>query len=335
MTAAYDVAIVVRDHAPTLPACLAAVARLEPAPAHIVVVDNGSRDGSAELVASTTIDRLEVVRSATNLGFAGGLNRALAATSSPWILSLNPDCAPATDYAGRLLAAGAADPTCGAATGKLLRADGADLAATAVIDAAGMVVTRSGRHFDRAAGEPDDGRVDLPARVFGGTGAATLYRRAALEDIAYPDGQILAETFFAYREDAELAWRLQWRGWSCRYEPRAVASHRRGFRPEDGRRGHAEINRLSVRNRFLLRRHCADLGWHLWCFPAWLVRDTMVIAGCLVVEHSSLPALADVVRLWHDAGQRRRWVMARRTTSSRQIRRWFRTSGQVEELDET
>ena len=195
-----------------------------------------------------------------------------------------------------------------------------------------MVVTSSGRHFDRGAGEPDDGRYSRPAWVFGGTGAATLYRRAALDDVAYPDGQILAESFFAYREDAELAWRLQWRNWRCLYAPDAVAVHGRGFQPEAGRRGHETINRLSVRNRFLLRIHCADWGWHLRCFPWWKLRDLLVIGGCLTIERSSLPALAEVWRGRSDALTRRRWVLSRRKASSRRISRWFRKRHQVVEL---
>jgi GT2 family glycosyltransferase len=154
-----------------------------------------------------------------------------------------------------------------------------------------------------------------------------------LADIAYPDNEIFADSFFAYREDAELAWRLQLRGWRCLYVPHAVAAHRRGFRPEAGRRGHSEINRYSVRNRFLLRAHCADLGWHLRCLPWWLARDLMVVGACLTVERGSLPALTDAWRLRGDARRRRRWVQGRRRISPRQMAHWFRKRGQVEEVD--
>ena len=164
-----------------------------------------------------------------------------------------------------------------------------------------MIVTCSGRHFDRGAGTIDDGTYDRPAWVFGGTAAAILLRREALDDVAYPDNEFFAESFFAYREDAELAWRLQLRDWRCLYTPSAVAAHRRGFRPEVGRRGHVAINRFSVRNRFLLRRHCADFWWHLRCFPWWLLRDLLVVGACLTVERASLPALGDVRRLRSDS----------------------------------
>jgi GT2 family glycosyltransferase len=335
-TDAFAVVVVTHDHAETLPACLDAVAALDPAPAQTVVIDNASADGSAEVVTARAGDRLELLREGTNTGFAAAVNRGIHATTAPWVLLINPDCAPRPDFVARLFDAVAARPESheiGSATGRLVRAADASLGPSGTLDAAGMVVTASGRHFDRGAGGPDDGRYDEPAWVFGGTGAATVFRRTALADVAYPDGQVLAESFFAYREDAELAWRLQWRGWRCLYVPDAVAVHGRGFRPEHGRRGHELVNRLSVRNRFLLRLHCADLGWHLRCFPWWKLRDIAVVGACLTVETSSLPGLVDVVRGWSDAWARRRWVLSRRRVSSRRMARWFRTRQQVEAVE--
>ena len=332
----YDVIVVTHNHAATLSACLAAVAALDPAPIDVVVVDNASSDGSADLAAECGGADQRLIRETANTGFAAAVNRGLRQTGSPWVLSLNPDCAPRADFVTRLLGAARANAELdeiGSITGRLVRASGASLEPSGTLDAAGMIVTASGRHFDRGAGEPDDDRYRDPAWVFGGTGAATLFRRAALDDVAYPDGQVLAESFFAYREDAELAWRLQWRGWRCLYTPDAVAVHGRGFRPEMGRRGHELVNRLSVRNRFLLRIHCADPGWHVRCFPWWKLRDIAVVGACLTVETSSLPGLIDVVRGWGDAWARRRWVMSRRTVPSRRISDWFRTTGQVEALE--
>jgi GT2 family glycosyltransferase len=332
----YAVVIVTYNHSDSLPACLAAVAGLEPAPRRVIVVDNASRDGSADVVeACDIIDQLELIREGDNTGFAAGANRAIRATDTPWVLVLNPDCAPRTDMVGCLLESVTSRPEAhriGVVAPKLLRADGPTLDPTEIIDTAGMVVTPSGRHFDRAAGQPDDHSLDDPAWVFGASAAAALYRRQALDDVAYPNGELFAESFFAYREDAELAWRLQSRGWSCLFEPVAVGSHRRGFRPDEGRRGHEAVNRYSVRNRFLLRWHCADNGWHLRCLPWWLLRDLMVVGACLTVERSSLPGLTEAWQLRPDAFRRRRWVLGRRTVSSRQISGWFRRRGRVEEV---
>lgn len=321
----YDVVIVAYNDAETLSACLEAVHRMTPASEQVIVVDNASNDCSAAIAEAAGC---RVSRLSENTGFAGGMNHGISIGRAPWVLLINPDCAPEPDFVQNLLAAVSRHPQgnhIGSATGLLFRADGADLKPLPEIDAAGMVVTASGRHFDRAAGEPETNAPTLEELIFGGTGAATLFRRRALEDVQYPDGTIFPQSFFCYREDAELAWRLQWRGWHCVYVPSAHAAHRRGFRPEAGRKGHEIINRHSVKNRFLLRAHCADLGWHLRCFPNWLIRDFLVIGACLTVEWSSLPALFDAWKWRNDATERRRWVLSRRRVSSRRMARWFRT----------
>jgi GT2 family glycosyltransferase len=336
-TEPYTLVIISYNHADTLPACLKAVASLDPAPAHVIVIDNASDDGSAEVAtAHAAGPPVEVIREDRNTGFAAAANRGIRSSGTPWILLLNPDCAPHSDMVGRLFAALAvcSDPSRVAVlTPRLMRAAGPDLAPTPVLDAAGMMVTRSGRHFDRGAGTTDTVACGRTAWVFGGTGAAALYRRRALDDVAYPESEFFAETFFAYREDAELAWRFQLRGWRCLYVPEATASHRRGFRPEEGRRGHRDVNRYSVRNRFLLRAHCADTGWLLRCLPWWLGRDLLVVGACLTVERQSLPGLVDAWRLRGDALRKRRWVLGRRTVSGRRMARWFRKQGWVEEVE--
>jgi GT2 family glycosyltransferase len=171
-----------------------------------------------------------------------------------------------------------------------------------------------------------------PAWVFGASGAAALYRRAALEDIAYPCGEVFDERFFAYREDADLAWRLQRRGWSCLYWPAARAAHARGLQPERGRRGTKAINRLSVRNRFLLRLGNADWRWHLACFPWWLIRDLMVVTGALTLERSSWPGVVEAWQLRHAQRARGQANTRRATVSGWQIARWFLPGGRVRKV---
>ncbi|MCD4748820.1 MAG: glycosyltransferase family 2 protein [Thermoanaerobaculales bacterium] len=330
----FDVVIVPFSSAEVRAACLGAVRSMEPSHDRLVVLGNCSTDDSCLMAERAGA---EVVRLEHNTGFTGGMNRALTRTDSPWVLLLNPDCAPQPDYVARLFDAALESPESieiGSVTGLLVRAAGPNLEPTDIIDAAAMVVTPQGRHFDRLAGAGLDHAPKDRAWVFGGTGAATLFRRTALEDVAYPDGEVFPSSFFAYREDAELAWRLQWRAWRCLFVPEALAHHGRGFRLELGRRDQANINRLSVRNRFLLRVHCADLAWHLRCFPWWLMRDLVVVGACLTIERQSFPALLEAWRLRSDAWKRRRWVLSRSKASSRQVSHWFRRpTGRTKEVD--
>jgi len=333
MSDSFAVLIVTHNSADTLPACLASLKSLSPQPEEILIIDNASTDSSPDIVRRWGF-QLEVLPE--NTGFTGGMNHGLSLLKSPWVLSLNPDCALGPDFIRQLfegIHARKNPESIGAATGLLLRATGPELLPSDTVDAAGMVVTSAGRHFDRGAGGKVENSVLHPAWVFGGTGAATLYRRQALDDVAFEDGAIFAPAFFAYREDAELAWRLQWRGWRCLFEAKARGAHLRGLQPEGGRSSSRKINRFSVRNRFLMRIHCADISWHLRCFPHWFFRDLLVLGACLSIELSSFPALIDVIRKSPDALRRRRWVLRRRTCSTRHMARWFRKRhGCIEEI---
>ena len=326
--------IVVRNHAATLRATVAALAAQTAPPERVVIVDNASTDLSPQLARELAAALpAELVRWPANRGFAAAANEAIRRTGAEWVLALNPDCRLAPDYLEALVAAAGRERV-GAATGLLLRAHGGELAADDVVDSAGMVVTAAGRHLDRGAGRPLRRRWESPAWVFGASGAAALYRRAALEDVAYPAGEVFDEAFFAYREDADLAWRLQRRGWRCLYWPAARAWHARGLKPELARRGTPEINRHSVRNRFLLRWANADWRWRLACFPWWLLRDAAVVAACLTVERSSRPALAEAWALRHRQRARSLANTSRALVSGWATARWFLPGGRTRPVDD-
>ena len=319
-----DVFIVVRNHARTVRATLEAVSEQTVPPDRIVVVDNASSDGCGAIVRDMgSALPLELVRWPENRGFSAAANEALRRCRSPWVLALNPDCRLAPDYLERLLEAEAGRERVGVLTGLLMRAQGGGLAALEKVDSAGMVVNASGRHLDRASGRALRDRWLRPAWVFGASGAAALYRREALEDVSYPAGETFDETFFAYREDADLAWRLQRRGWRCLFWPAARAWHERGLKPELKRQGTPEVNRYSVRNRFLLRWSNADWRWRLACFPWWALRDALVVAACLTVERSSAPGLGEAWALRRQQRARGRANASRALVSGWRVARWF------------
>jgi GT2 family glycosyltransferase len=329
-----DAFVVAHNHAATLPATLAGLAAQRVRPERVVVLDNASSDASLEAARGWS-DRLplDIVAWAENRGFSAAANEALRRTSSPWVLSLNPDCRLEPDYLAELLGAVAGSESAGAATGLLRRAQDPALVPTGAVDSAGMVVHASLRHLDRGSGRPLSAGLLRPAWVFGASAAAALYRRAALADVAYSGGEVFDETFFAYREDADLAWRLQRRGWRCLYWPRAQALHARGLKPEARRRGTPEVNRHSVRNRFLLRWGNADWRWMASCFPFWLLRDALVVAACLTVERTSLPALREAFALRSQHLARGRANRARATVSGWRTARWFLPFGHTRGLE--
>ncbi len=297
--------------------CIASVRAQDHPALTLHVWDNGSTPGSRALVESLTAAD-ERTCSPGNLGFSGGHNALIRRSGGAYYLCLNPDAELSPGYVRTLVAALEERPAAGSATGRLLRLDDEQ-----ILDSTGIVMTRDQRHLDRGAGEPATGRyLAGPEPIFGPSGAVALYRRAMLDDVAF-GGEYFDEAFFAYREDADLAWRAQWRGWDSLYVPDAIAHHRRRVTPE--RRGDLPpaINRYSVRNRFLLRikNQSAGLAWRFAVPALW--RDAQVIGYVLLREWSSIPGLLDVARLFPAMLARRRHVLGRRRRSSAELARWF------------
>jgi GT2 family glycosyltransferase len=301
--------------------CIASVRAQDHPSVTLHVWDNGSTPESQALVGSLTSEA-ERTCSTANLGFAAAHNALIARSSGTYYLCLNPDAVLSEGYVRGLVEVLEAAPSVGSATGRLLRLDDAD-----TIDSTGIVMTPDQRHLDRGAGEPAAGRyLHGPEPIFGPSGAVALYRRAMLEDVAFR-GEYFDNAFFAYREDADLAWRAQWRGWTSLYVPQAIAWHRRRVTPERRSALPAEINRYSVRNRFLLRlkNQSLDLAWQF----AWagLRRDALVIGYVLLREWSSIPGLIDVVRQLPLMLAWRRHILGGKRVQSAELASWFRQAG--------
>jgi GT2 family glycosyltransferase len=323
------VCIVTHDSAADIPGCLAAVGAFEHRPLELVVADCASRDGSLDRAreAAPAGIPFQAVALSENLGFAGGMNAALARTAAPFVLTLNADTRPHPAFVTRLLARIEAPlpggGRAGAATGRLLRpADGGP----ARLDACGMRLTPAWRHLDRGSGEADRGQHATPERVFGATGAASLFRREALLDAAV-DGEVFDSRFHSFREDAELCFRLRERGWEVLYEPAAVAEHRRRVVPERRAALPAAVNYHSLKNRYLLRLYHQTPGNLLWTLPFTVTRDLAALAYVLASERTSLPAYAWLWRHRRELLARRRAIQARRRVPARAIDRWFLRGG--------
>ena len=297
-----DVSIVVVAHndEADLPLSLTSAAGQTGLRVETIVVDNASSDRSRE-VAAAFAPAVRTVPLAENVGFAAGMNRGIEESSGRYVLALNPDCRLMPDFASVLAARCDARKDAGSASGRIFRAEGPALTSTTRLDSTGLYFTASGRHFDRDSGQSETGRSHLEEDIFGVSGAAGFYRREALESARISTGCFDAD-FFLYREDADLAWRLQRLGWTCLYEPKAVAYHRRRNLPERRRIMTAAANMHSVKNRFLLRINNETPGHFLaTCVPV-LARDAVILAACLTVERSSLPAFS-----WLWRNRRRLW----------------------------
>jgi len=326
------VSIVTHNSAAHLRLCLTSLRAQNYPQLAVRLWDNASTDRSAEIAAEFD-DFIQTLHlSSRNLGFCAAHNRVIASSTSEYVLVLNPDVWLEPDFIANVVHALESDPKAGSATGKLWRWP-ADAAAGAIagppippgeriVDTTGIYFTPNQRHLDRGAGEPDRGQYDKREYVFGASGAAAFYRRAMLDDIQAGE-EYFDKAFFAYREDADLAWRAQWMGWRCLYLPAATGYHVRRVLPERRAALPADINMHSLKNRLLMRVKNMDAGTYARHFIAITARDLLALGYVLLRERSSLRAFPLTFRALPRAWSCRKILQRRRRVSPREIRSWF------------
>jgi GT2 family glycosyltransferase len=287
--AAVDVAVVIPNYNGErwLPGVLESVADQSVAPAELLVVDDGSADGSLALLADR-FPRVRVLALGRNGGFARAANAGIAAVSAEAVALVNTDVLLAPDWIERSAAALAAAPAAASVATKLV-----DLDDPTLIYDAGDVLRRDGACEQRGRFERDGGRYDSPGEVFSACAGAALYRRSALLAAGG-----FEERFGTYLEDVELGLRLRLAGWTCRWEPRAVARHAGGG--STGALAHGpgawvERNTLllvarAFRPRWLPLVAYRQLAW------AWHAARTGALTDHLAGVRMALPLLPAMLR---------------------------------------
>ena len=267
------------------PALLRCVERLlREAPTELVVVDNGSVDGSlAEL--RRRIPDVRVVDPGRNLGYGAAANRGAAATTAPSLLVCNSDLEVGPGSLGVLAQALAARPGCGV-VGPLVRDAGGSRYPSArrfpaLTDAAGHALLGlfvPGNRFTRAYHQAHLAEASGVEEVDWLSGACLLLERSAFETVGGFD-----ESYFMYAEDVDLCWRLARAGWKSAYVPAAEVVHLQGVSTD------AHPYRMILEHHRSLLRFAArsSSGWRRALLP-------LVTVGLAV--RAGLAGLARVTR---------------------------------------
>jgi hypothetical protein len=221
-----------------LRACLDSLASQTVVGFEVIVVDNGSADGSPEMVEQD-FPRVRLIRNNENRGFCAANNQGIKVSKAQFVALLNNDAEAAPGWLEALLHALEARPEYGMAASKILVWEDSGR-----IDKAGHLIYPDGQNRGRGSGEPDRGQYDRIEETLWPDGCAALYRKEMLEQIGGFD-----EDFFAYADDAELGLRARIAGWRCVYTPAAVVRHHRGATLG---LGSAHRLKLIERNRVLL-----------------------------------------------------------------------------------
>jgi GT2 family glycosyltransferase len=198
---------------------------------------NGSTDGSVAWLAEHAASEI-TVKNNQNIGFSPAHNQLFRATfdrldpeEEALIVLANQDILFAPTFFTELLAAAERWPQAAAYQPKLWRAvwrEDGTIEKTTSLDSTGLAILRGYTFVDRAQGEEDAGQWE-EGEVAGVNGALCVVRASAARAVSYGAGEVFDDTFFAYKEDADLSWRLARRGCTMVYVPQVTAWHYRGL----------------------------------------------------------------------------------------------------------
>lgn len=284
----YDISLVSWNSAVWLEKCLNTLIQQTQKPQNIFVVDNNSADNSLEILKK--FPGITISKQNENLGFARAHNINIHQSKADFVLVVNPDVVLEKNYVEKLLDYAVGNPRVSALVGTVKNYEGNGID-TAGIEIKPWRITKEIKvNFNQ------------PTRVFGVSGAVALFRKKALEETSI-ENEFFNESFFAYKEDVELAWRLNWAGWQAFCVPEAAARHFRLLAKNTPRKARSDLGRqLSFRNHFLLYATVETRGTLLP--DMWLILPFELLKlVCLFITdfRVTVKALAEAKKMWHSA----------------------------------
>jgi len=306
--------------------CLLSVVAQRYPEIEIIVVDNASRDGSAEFVEEQ-FPAVRLVRNSYNMGFAGGNNVGLSLARGDYIALLNQDTKADPRWVEELVKVAEGEHRVGICAPKLLYMNDPKR-----LNSAGHLMYGDLSTVERGMGETDAGQYDRQEEVFAAWGAATFYRKAMLDQVGVFD-----DHYFVLGEATDLAWRARLAGWKCIYVPTAVVYHVHSASTglySALKLYYGERNRIWNVVKFL---PATCLAASVLCtFRRYAAMGLFALRSsepkARAARRQSLAMLArTLVRAWVDAFRglprvvaERRRIQRTKVVSNRQIRHWLR-----------
>jgi GT2 family glycosyltransferase len=314
----------------------------------VLVIDNGSTDG-VEAYIKKQYPQTTILRNVRNLGFSGAHNHGIRYALEHWspedypdrfILVTNPDIIFTPTCLEELMKAVNGHPRVGAFGPKLRRAFGEHLADEALqetmksdlIDTTGLRARKNRTFADRGAGEMDCGQYHGERDVFGVSGSLAMYRALALSDVRF-ENEFFDHDFFAYKEDVDLAWRMQQAGWDALFVPEALAFHYRGMYGSEKmgwlerikhRRTKSKIRSYySNRNQWLLLAKNMQFLEVVIVLPRVLPLELGRFFYTLIFDTGSIRSFLSAIRLLPRMFKKRKRIALNRKRSATDVRKWF------------
>jgi len=287
-----------------LPTCLRSLQSQTLQDFEVILIDNGSSDGSVEWV-QTHFPWVHVVTLPCNQGFCGANNRGIAEARGKYVVLLNNDTEADGKFLQSLFESIEAHPEAGFCATRMIRFHN-----RSQIDSCGIGLLPLGKGYAISAGRENQVSLGQERLVFGACAGAALYRRSMLDQIGGFD-----EDFFSHVEDTDLSWRAQLAGYCCIYVPGAIVYHIGGA---TSRQVRDDVLFRIQRNKtwaYLKNMPLAllifSLPFHILYSFYWLLRAAQNGQGLIVLR-----ALAEVIRNRPHIMKKRQQIQKDRRLSS-------------------
>ncbi|MCX6740078.1 MAG: glycosyltransferase family 2 protein [Candidatus Parcubacteria bacterium] len=308
----------------------------------LLIIDNGSVDQTVKIIEEQFLpafsQKIKLVKNKNNLGFAFAHNQAILWTDSDYVLVLNQDVILEPNFLEKAVRFLEDHHNAGSISGKILRwqfdqNEGWEKSLKSdIIDSLGIKIFKSHKVVDRLAGENDNASSENVTEIFGPCASCPLYCRKALEDVRFED-EFFDNDFFSYKEDIDLAYRLQWRGWKSYYLPEAIAFHERGVKNLDQGGNLYVIKQRKNKSKFIkfhsYKNHIFILLKNLsprnfWRYGIYIVfYELKKFLYILIFEFSTLRAWQEIFKKFKRMKIKHQLIMSRRLIKDDEMRKWF------------
>ena len=320
----------------------------------ILIIDNASSDKTVKIIKdyfdsekrkakSEKYRKINFIQNKENVGFAAGHNQGIKLTDGEYVMLLNQDAILSPNFLSEAVKVLEKDKKIAALQPKVLKYDFKSNQPKNIFDTTGLLILKNRRILNRGQGQKDEGQFDQQEEIFGADGAVPVYRRSALEDTRLPRSpksevrsskyEVFDESFFAYKEDVDLAWRLRLYGWKAIYAPSVLAYHERGA-GESASKKSLEILRerkgislfakkISFKNQRLMQIKNEILSSYIKDFPSVFWKEIRSWGYVILFEPKILKCVPDLLKQIPKAFRQRKIIMRNRRVGVKEMRRWL------------
>lgn len=304
----------------------------------LIVVDNGSTDGSREYIELQSKNNLFIfIKNSKNIGYASGNNVGIEKSTGDYVLLLNPDVILENNYIEKIVDKFQKNSDIGSITGKILKFKfkGNQIIKTDIVDTVGLKICKSHRVVEIGSNKKDRELLnDSDNEIFGVSAAAAMYRKKALDDVKALSlsGNYFDDSFFIYKEDIDLSWRLRHAGWKSYWVASAVAYHHRWETGTSNKKGDIISNRkikshivnyYSYRNQLLMILKNQFMVNLIIYFPIIFLYELKKFIYLLLFEQKTLKGLIDFIKLVPLTIRKRNAILSKSKLKPSELRRWF------------